>query len=130
MQIILIPLIAFARKIARLLGITTAYLRTKIVIQTFIIIFRQLSTPITNIKIPVTLIHKNIYILMIEIPSDIVIIIPVLRRIKRQRKIPAAKPRTLLTQNLLITLRLTLFTHVDRFLSHTNLKYHQTANNL
>ncbi len=129
MQIILIPLIAFARKIARLLGITTAYLRTKIVIQTFIIIFRQLGTPITNIKIPVALIHKNIYILMKKVPPDIVKIIPVLRRIKGQRKIPAAKTGTLLTQNLLITLRLTLFTHFDHSLSHTNLKYHQTANN-
>jgi hypothetical protein len=54
-----------------------------------------------HVEVPITILDKHLGLFMAEKPPDIVKIFPRLGRINRQRKIPAAQPGALMTQNAL-----------------------------
>ena len=64
------------------------------------VFFGKISAVVFYIDIPVAVFYENSNIFVAQIPSYIVVIPLVLGGFNRQGKIPAAQPRTLVTQNL------------------------------
>ena len=90
-----------ARKITIFGPIAPTYLRPHIIFLTFVVLFRQILALIFYIDIPVIVFDENRYILMAEIPSNIIIIVPVFRVLNRKCKVTTAKAAALLALILL-----------------------------
>jgi hypothetical protein len=52
---------------------------------------------VLDIDVPVPVLNEDGYVLMAQIPSDIIVVFLVFRRLYRQREISAAEPGTFIT---------------------------------
>jgi hypothetical protein len=87
MQVVLIVAI---HEIALVMRVVPAYLGSMIIDPALEILAGQVSALVFDIDVPVPILHKHGHILMAQIPSNIVVIIPVFRGFNGQGKIAAA----------------------------------------
>jgi hypothetical protein len=91
MQVVLI--VAF-HEIAVIMRITPADSGSVMVDLALGILFGEVPAFVLDVHVPIPLLHEHGHVLMTQIPSNIIVIAPVLGRINRQGKIATAPSMT------------------------------------
>ncbi|MBA7711618.1 hypothetical protein ES703_120584 [subsurface metagenome] len=88
-------------EIAVRVTVSAADSRLFIVYPAPIVFFREVSTFVVYVNIPVAVLYEDRYVFMAQKPPYVVVVSLIFRRINRQSKIPAAQPNTLFTLTFL-----------------------------